>query len=353
MDAVLYAYGFLLGVATLCVFLGSLLSLRTPEAKTQALDSKAAKRFPFLAALTLGSLFVLLKVLPPELVNVALRVYFVGAVVVAGGSALQVIPEALFPSLARPALAGPWTEKLIGEPISWSFLPSAAAILAVALAWVRYGGWPLNNVLAVFLSIVSIAELRVTSFSAGALLMAALFLYDVVMVFGKVPGLGESVMVTVATSIDAPIKLLFPRDIADPDSRSAMLGLGDIVIPGVFVAYTARFDAERSAAGARPHVFVWTMAGYVIALTACMGVMHVFAHPQPALLYISPAVLLFASLGALAWGGKSGVALLWTSKLEEEASHEASGKHEDTNPAEMLPVAAAADVAEVADAVQQ
>ena len=51
--------------------------------------------------------------------------------------------------------------------------------------------------------------------------------------------------VSVAKSFDAPIKLLFPRamDLEKAAKPFSMLGLGDIVIPGVFVALMLRYDA--------------------------------------------------------------------------------------------------------------
>lgn len=55
------------------------------------------------------------------------------------------------------------------------------------------------------------------------MLQWGLFVYDVFWVFGT------EVMVTVAKKFDAPIKLLFPRG---GESPPAMLGLGDIVVPG-------------------------------------------------------------------------------------------------------------------------
>ena len=50
--------------------------------------------------------------------------------------------------------------------------------------------------------------------------------------------------VSVAKSFDAPAKLLFPRagDLVDGKQPFSMLGLGDIVIPGVFVALILRYD---------------------------------------------------------------------------------------------------------------
>ena len=53
-----------------------------------------------------------------------------------------------------------------------------------------------------------------------------------------------------AKSFDAPIKLLFPRPgVASAGGAApfSMLGLGDIVIPGVFVALLLRFDRTRGA----------------------------------------------------------------------------------------------------------
>ena len=45
---------------------------------------------------------------------------------------------------------------------------------------------------------------------------------------------GTDVMITVAKSLDAPIKLLFPLDLTTVPPKFSMLGLGDIVIPGTY-----------------------------------------------------------------------------------------------------------------------
>ena len=54
--------------------------------------------------------------------------------------------------------------------------------------------------------------------------------------------------VTVAKSFDAPIKLLFPRaeDLTGGKAPFSMLGLGDIVVPGIFVALILRYDAKQN-----------------------------------------------------------------------------------------------------------
>ena len=108
-------------------------------------------------------------------------------------------------------------------------------------------------------------------------------------------------MVTVAKGIDAPIKILAPKSpLSTSPMDFAMLGLGDIVVPGLVIALCLRFDMHRHVLThpkeeVTPHtsfsrVYFWTaMASYVIGLGTTMGVMHWFQHAQPALLYLSPA----------------------------------------------------------------
>jgi len=106
-------------------------------------------------------------------------------------------------------------------------------------------------------------------------------------------------MVTVARSFDAPVKMLFPKNILAEELEFSMLGLGDIVIPGIFIALMLRFDAKRAKGVKRfskPY-FTFTFWGYVLGMLTTIGVMHVFKAAQPALLYLVPFCIA-ASLAA-------------------------------------------------------
>ncbi|GAB2232744.1 hypothetical protein Drorol1_Dr00011794 [Drosera rotundifolia] len=105
-------------------------------------------------------------------------------------------------------------------------------------------------------------------------------------------------MVSVAKSFDAPIKLLFPT--ADVKRPFSMLGLGDIVIPGIFVALALRFDVSR---GKEPQYFKSAFLGYGVGLVLTIIVMNWFQAAQPALLYIVPAVIGFLAAHVL-WNGE-------------------------------------------------
>ncbi|KAL7198133.1 hypothetical protein ACSBR2_020621 [Camellia fascicularis] len=64
--------------------------------------------------------------------------------------------------------------------------------------------WLANNILGLAFCIQGIEMLSLGSFKTGAILLAGLFVYDIFCVFFT------PVMVSVAKSFDAPIKLLFP-----------------------------------------------------------------------------------------------------------------------------------------------
>ena len=70
-----------------------------------------------------------------------------------------------------------------------------------------------------------------------------------------------------------------------------MLGLGDIVVPGMFVALALRYDHHRASSknfeqGFSKPYFYAALCAYALGLGTTMTVMHVFKAAQPALLYL-------------------------------------------------------------------
>ncbi|KAK7045582.1 hypothetical protein VNI00_007414 [Paramarasmius palmivorus] len=166
----------------------------------------------------------------------------------------------------------------------------------------------LTDILALSFSHNAMSLLKLDSFKTGCVLLSGLFLYDIYWVFGT------RVMVEVATTLDVPIKLLWPKSVnLFSDGRGyTMLGLGDVVIPGVFVALALRYDYHRSPKST-PWFFYGTLVAYVLGLGTTMMVVHVFKRAQPALLYLSPGCIAgFAITGfvrgelAKAWNWKAG-----------------------------------------------
>lgn len=97
------------------------------------------------------------------------------------------------------------------------------------------GHWTLNNILGICFSIVGIMYMKVSNYRILLVLLWLLFFYDILMVFKS------DMMVTVAKNLDAPIKLILPYK-----DKSSMIGLGDIVLPGILVAWCLKFDIDKA-----------------------------------------------------------------------------------------------------------
>ncbi|KAJ2782051.1 hypothetical protein H4R18_002513 [Coemansia javaensis] len=209
------------------------------------------------------------------------------------------------------------------------------AAVTGAYLWTKH--WTASNALGLAASFSAIMLLRLDSFKTGMIMLAGLFVYDVFWVFGT------PVMVTVAKGFDAPIKVVFPKALFPPGGGGAglqftMLGLGDIVVPGIFLALALRFDRHRyleslgfrkggalpAALGGRRRGFAFPtpyfsacLAAYVAGLATTIAVMHSFKAAQPALLYLSPACIL-AVLGTAAARGEISEVFAYTEEEEED-----------------------------------
>ena len=204
--------------------------------------------------------------------------------------------------------------------------------------------WWLTNLQGFAVSYTALQVMSPTTFATGSLILTGLFFYDIWAVFFT------PLMVTVAKNLDQPIKLLFPRPDqpgaeGEPPVKSySMLGLGDIVLPGLMIGLALRFDLHMyylkkqkvaaklakgsekgedvvkaeyhnvtglwgsrmwtfglgnsslpqqliTAAFPKPY-FIASLVGYVIGMMATLLVMSIWQHAQPALLYLVPGVLI-------------------------------------------------------------
>ena len=280
--------------ACLTVYVGCYRSVKaTPPSET--MSKEHAMRYPLVGSAMLLSLFLLFKFLSKDLVNAVLTAYFF----VLGIAALC---ATLLPSIKRFLPEG-WNDNAIVwrapyfHSLSVEFTKSQVVasipgfFFCVWYAMKKH--WLANNVLGVAFCIQGIEMLSLGSFKTGGILLAGLFFYDIFWVFFT------PVMVSVAKSFDAPIKLLFPT--ADAARPFSMLGLGDIVIPGIFVALALRFDVSRGIKSRG--YFNSAFLGYTAGLTVTIVVMNWFRAAQPALLYIVPGVIGFVAAHCL-WNGE-------------------------------------------------
>lgn len=303
--------------ATLLIIIGSINSVKfmirdkisrtdfTHEAVVESVGMKEAYKFPIIGSMLLFTLYVLVKYFGKEAVSAFLIVYFM---IIGMESFKGILNNYTNIRHSKPddpnSIKHPLFLKdvvILGYDMSISkfeILCLACSIFC-ALVYVWSKHWLTNNILGIIFTLFALENMFIGSFKVGALLLWGLFFYDIFWVFGT------DVMETVAKSVDGPIKLLFPKKLViEQPSDMSLLGLGDIVIPGIFVALCLRYDfISRFDKKTKNRTFeevneffksiskpyFWScVTGYVIGLVVTILVMLIFQRGQPALLYLVP-----------------------------------------------------------------
>uniref|UniRef100_A0A672N5J9 Signal peptide peptidase-like 3 n=1 Tax=Sinocyclocheilus grahami TaxID=75366 RepID=A0A672N5J9_SINGR len=205
-------------------------------------------------------------------------------------------------------------------------LLSFSLSVMLVLIWVLTGHWLLMDALAMGLCVAMIAFVRLPSLKVSCLLLSGLLIYDVFWVFFSAYIFNSNVMVKVATQpadnpldvlsrklhlgpgmgrdvprLSLPGKLVFP---SSTGSHFSMLGIGDIVMPGLLLCFVLRYDNYKKQANGevpgsvnmsgrmqRVSYFHCTLIGYFIGIYWLLA-SRIHRAAQPALLYLVPFTLL-------------------------------------------------------------
>ncbi|XP_069572631.1 minor histocompatibility antigen H13 isoform X4 [Brachyistius frenatus] len=330
------AYGSLVFMALLPIFFGALRSVTCSKSKNAAdmpetITSRDAARFPIIASCTLFGLYLFFKVFSQEYINLLLSVYFFVLGVLALSHTMSPLMSRIFPAsipdkqyqLLFTQGSGESKEEIVNYEFDTKNLICLVISSVVGVWYLLKKHWIANNLFGLAFALNGVELLHLNNVSTGCILLGGLFVYDVFWVFGT------NVMVTVAKSFEAPIKLVFPQDLLERGldaSNFAMLGLGDIVIPGIFIALLLRFDVSLKK-NSRTY-FYSSFLAYIFGLGVTIFVMHTFKHAQPALLYLVPACVGFPVVVALLKGELTEMFRYEETPPEEEESKDDSAESE-------------------------
>ncbi|GAA0160885.1 aspartic protease [Lithospermum erythrorhizon] len=201
--------------------------------------------------------------------------------------------------------------------VSYLTLAISPICLAFAVAWaverrLKYA-WIGQDILGISLIITVLQIVRLPNLKVGTVLLSCAFLYDIFWVFVSKWWFKESVMIVVARGDKSgedgiPMLLKIPR-MFDPWGGYSIIGFGDIILPGLLVAFSLRYD-WLSNKSLRAGYFLYAILAYGSGLfTTYVALTLMDGHGQPALLYIVPFMLgTFIGLGKK----RGDLKFLWT-----------------------------------------
>ncbi|ETO75923.1 hypothetical protein F444_08569 [Phytophthora nicotianae P1976] len=220
--------------------------------------------------------------------------------------------ETLMPSSASREVTIP----LLGDTARLSEVLGLLFSISVAVVWYlhRRTYWVLQDIMGISLCFVFLRTVQLPNLKVATILLTLAFCYDVFFVFLSPIFFGSSVMEDVATGGPAaytktgypgvdycerypkypacidpepmPMLLVLPR-IMDWAGGASMLGLGDIILPGMLLSFTLRFDCAHGST----NYFRLMAIGYAVGLALANLAVMITDMGQPALMYLVPTTL--------------------------------------------------------------
>lgn len=290
--------------------------------EVESLSRRDAMLFPVVGSVALFSMYVAYKFFGKYWVNLLLTTYLTAIGLVALAESLRpvvgvVLPEEMRKRTTKLQFRIPYLQSEGEEPLKLAFgkvdVINYVLCIAIAGVYLYNKHWLIHNLFAIGFCLQAVAMISLGRFSVAFILLIGLFFYDIFWVFGT------EVMVSVATQFQGPIKIIFPVSF-DPWKQS-ILGLGDVVMPGIFVAMSLRFDAflyrtKKAEGGAAeeplevidysssfPKPYFWSVfIAYLLSLLLTGVIMFFFNRAQPALLYLVPGTTLTLTFVSLVRG---------------------------------------------------
>ncbi|KAF9146950.1 Signal peptide peptidase-like 2A [Mortierella sp. GBA39] len=219
----------------------------------------------------------------------------------------------------------------LGRGNSWHH-NGVAGLLVLSWFWNRNSShaWIFQDILGGFTISLMLKVLKAPSMSSPTLLLLTAFIYDVFFVFVTpyLTSTGESIMEAAATgaalTVKETIPMLFRVPSFRPNGGEAMLGFGDVVLPGILVTFLRECDARleedlslssamlirmdstaarrtsalllpgssRKEGPRRWSYYLTAILGYAVGLEVTFVAMMWSNQGQPALLYLVPCTVI-------------------------------------------------------------
>jgi minor histocompatibility antigen H13 len=164
-------------------------------------------QFPLMAGATLCGLYFAMQYFGKDTVNYLIIGYIALGGTVGVKSMLTSFTGDMFAHIDKDYLVD-FAIKYIDLEVQVTLLDLFCCVISFIQMglYVYFKNWIYNNLLALVFCIHALQSMFIGNFKNGFTLLILLFFYDIFFVFGT------DVMLTVAKGINAPIKLMFPKD---------------------------------------------------------------------------------------------------------------------------------------------
>lgn len=218
-----------------------------------------------------------------------LHVWVYIAILIVGPLSIAMITEAIFRknNILLHLESKSYEIPLLGS-ITMFFLACLGVGLFVLFLWLNSHNWLINNIFSITISIISIRIFKLTSFKFILSIYVLAFIYEYLWVIYKSNYYGENFKLTNNAPENLPVDLLCPELVSSPFSACSSLPIADIILPGIFLMYSKKFDESKYI----DHYFYIGVGSLGAGLLLNLFVYYSRNLPTPAFFFTGPIILI-------------------------------------------------------------
>jgi hypothetical protein len=180
--------------------------------------------------------------------------------------------------------------------ISMFFLLCLGCGVILLFIWLNTHNWFVNNIFSISISIITIRIFKFTSFKFLLCMYILVLVYDYYWVINKSNYYGENYKLTNNAPENLPVNLICPELLSSPFSACNSLPIADIILPGLFLMYSKKFDDSKCIQS----YFLVSLCSFIIGLLIHIFIYYYKMLPTPSFLFTGTLILIATLTNAYA-----------------------------------------------------
>lgn len=185
--------------------------------------------------------------------------------------------------------------------ITNDFIFSFGLGLLMFLIWEWTHWWILCDIIAIAISIISIRIFKFTSAKFIISLYVFIIIAQAIWIANRSDKFNENMKLANNNSYNFPIRLLCPELVGTPFQNCNSLPISDIILPGLFLNYSNRFDNFRQTEEHLTYFYVGLIS-VVIGIIMNLSVYYFLFTPTPLFFYTGISLIICSLLYAYLMG---------------------------------------------------
>jgi len=168
----------------------------------------------------------------------------------------------------------------------------AGGVLGV---WLVAQDWLTNNLLAISIIVIALWVSRLKTMRYTLLLLGGVLAFDSLIYLFASESETQSIS-TFSRYDNLPVKISMPKVFPNSISYCASLGIGDIIIPGLYYKLLREYETLN---GIRRSLSIGGISGYFIGCTLCVSTMLLMNSVKPLMVFVIPFMIISSFI--VAW----------------------------------------------------